>query len=246
MRIVVGLLVAALLSALVADAWLVRELLERLRSSQALRLDPVDLDFYPAGAGHDAPEPRVVVFGDSRAHAWTPPEDSVGFAFVNRGIGGQTTGQALARFDHHVAPLEPHVVLIQLGVNDLRQISFLRDRRSAIVANCLANLERIVARARSLGATVVLTTIFPIGEPPLSRRLFFSAPEIQVAIDEVNARLRGLAASDVIVFEGDAVLRAPSGEPAAAYSKDWLHVSPAGYTALNQVLEPVLHEIAAR
>jgi lysophospholipase L1-like esterase len=86
-----------------------------------------------------------------------------------------------------------------------------------------------------------VTTIFPIGDFPLERKMFWS-PAIATAIDEVNAYLRSLAAPDVIVFDAYAIL-SNNGQLRAEYAQDELHLNADGYAALNRELEPVLAAI---
>jgi len=71
----------------------------------------------------------VVFFGDSRAYDWPAPSGLEGLEFVNRGIGNQTTAQVLGRFEAHIAPLHPQVVVLQVGINDLKLIPCSRIRR---------------------------------------------------------------------------------------------------------------------
>jgi lysophospholipase L1-like esterase len=49
-------------------------------------------------------------------------QNSKGFSFVNRGINTQTSAQVLGRFDKHVVPLHPNIVIVQVGINDLKTI----------------------------------------------------------------------------------------------------------------------------
>ena len=65
---------------------------------------------------------RVVFFGDSITDRWSQPQSGgffPGRPYVNRGIGGQTTGQMLLRFRADVLSLSPRVVVILAGTNDL-------------------------------------------------------------------------------------------------------------------------------
>ena len=71
---------------------------------------------------------------------------------MNRGVFGQTTAQVLGRFDAHAAPLLPRVVVLQVGINDLKAIPLLPHRRDEIVADCKANLREIVRRSTDAGA----------------------------------------------------------------------------------------------
>ena len=69
-----------------------------------------------------AGEARVVFFGDSITDNWSKAGYGgffPGKPYVNRGIGGQTTSQMLVRFRPDVIGLQPRVVVILAGTNDL-------------------------------------------------------------------------------------------------------------------------------
>lgn len=208
----------------------------------AVRLDPVGLNSFAAetGSSRRSDKPLIVFFGDSRAAGWPAP--NIGrFEFVNRGIEAQTSAQAVLRFDAHVTPLRPRIVIVQVGINDLKTIPLFPDYADAIIAACKTNIREIVTRSTSLGAQVIVTTIFPIGDFPLERKVFWS-PAIATAIDEVNAYLRSLAAPNVFVFDAYAIL-SNNVQLRTEYAQDELHLNADGYAALNRELEPVLATI---
>src|SRR5580692_12387086 len=64
-------------------------------------------------------EARVVFFGDSITDIWKLDESFPGKGYINRGIGGQTTPQMLVRFRQDVIDLQPAVVIILAGTNDI-------------------------------------------------------------------------------------------------------------------------------
>src|SRR5580700_10078166 len=64
-------------------------------------------------------ENRVVFFGDSITDIWHLDEYFPGKPYLNRGIGGQTTPQMLGRFRQDVINLDPKVVVILAGTNDI-------------------------------------------------------------------------------------------------------------------------------
>ncbi len=66
-------------------------------------------------------EPRVVLMGNSITEGWLnfSPEFFEGRNYINRGIGGQTTPQMLLRFRQDVVNLNPAVVVILAGINDI-------------------------------------------------------------------------------------------------------------------------------
>lgn len=102
------------------------------------------------------PEPdlkatRIVVLGDSIAYGSDLPAAAAWpsllaerlqrrypgrrWQVINAGVSGHTSADAYVRFHEHVSRYEPHLVLIALGLNDLRQVRRSHDaRRRALFA----------------------------------------------------------------------------------------------------------------
>jgi len=173
-----------------------------------------------------------VMFGDSRAAAWPAP---TGFFITNRGVPGHTSTQSLLRYRMHVSPLQPALVIIQVGVNDLVALPLLANDAESIVQTTIANIGEMVDLARVDGSRVILTTIFPLG-PDLFSHLDPGTGQIQTAIEQVNAAIRAMSAPDVIIFDSAALLADASGYVAEAYRADLLHINPKGYQVLNEAL----------
>ncbi len=241
LHILLGVLSILLLGSLGANYFLYRQGQEYYLQLNLLRLDPLGLNYYqdPPQARPDLP--LVVFLGDSRATSWPAP-DLDRFAFVNRGIGAQTSVQVLGRFDDHVKPLKPNILILQAGINDLKTIPLFPGGRQAIVARCQESIRQIVAKSIDLGATVILTTIFPEGQVPIERRPFWSG-DVGVAIDEVNSYIRSLAGNKVIVLDAYSVLSDGHGSLNPEYSQDLLHLTPQGYKRLNAELVPILEKL---
>ncbi len=199
-----------------------------------LALDPLGLGVFGSGATPEGDAALVVFFGDSRAAQWPAPEDLSSFRFLNRGIGNQTSAQILARFDAHIAPLRPDILVLQAGINDLKAIPLFPERKRAIVADCEQHLRQIVQRARAQGTVVILTTIFPVGPVPLERRPFWS-DDVALAVEEVNAFLVTLQGPGVLLLDSHAIL-AENGAAREAFAHDTLHLNAQGYAALNRAL----------
>jgi lysophospholipase L1-like esterase len=233
------LLLALLAGALAGDVLLYQQASDSYRRLSETELDPYGLKHphFPADAPAARELPVLLFFGDSRALYWPAPPVA-GWRVINRGIGGQTTEQVRGRFDANVTPASPRILVLQAGINDLKAIPLLPWRRDEIVGDCKANLHEIVARARAAGATVIVSTIFPPGEVPLERKPQWS-PDIEKAVEEVNADLRSMASDRVIVFDSWKILE-DHGRLRDGYGLDTLHLSPAGYEALNAQLQNVL------
>ena len=211
------------------------------RELNQTRLDPLGLNDNPVNAQPvtNTKQTRVVFFGDSRAASWIAPNLSE-YEFINRGIGSQTSVQAIERFAYHVISLKPKIVIIQVGVNDLKTIALFPERRNSIIANCQGNIKRIVDESRNIGAVVILTTIFPVGEVPLERKPFWS-DDISRAIKEVNAYIATLAGEKTIVFDTFPILGDTQGMILPKYRRDELHLNAQGYEILNQNLSQLLN-----
>jgi lysophospholipase L1-like esterase len=241
------LLAGALLGSAAANLLLLRQGWHYYRMWRQTQIDPLGLRNATPNP-HAAPRPAtgdttVVFWGDSRAEQWVFPTGLSGFRCINRGIDGQTSAQALYRFAQDVLPLQPDIILIQVGINDLRLIPALPDDKAFIIATCKQHLRSMVAKAVAGGAQVILTTIFPVGRPALTQaqRLVWS-PAIVHAVEDVNAMIRTLTAPNLTIFDSYATLE-DAGLVRKTFAADWLHLNAAGYAALNAALEPLLTKV---
>jgi lysophospholipase L1-like esterase len=220
--VVVGALLAA---SLLANVGLAFAGLELYRREQRVRLHPA-LEV-PAARARTAQRVQVLFLGDSRMQEW-PDLRKDRFVTVNAGGGGETTAQILLRAGATLGAVQPELVVLQAGINDLKAIGALPDEARDIEARCLANLSALVELCRERGARVVLVPILPASRPGLVRRLVWS-PEIEAARVRVNAALRqrfagkaGVALLDEhVLVVGDADYR------------DTLHFTPDAYRKLE-------------
>jgi lysophospholipase L1-like esterase len=118
----------------------------------------------PPAAG----ENRVIFFGDSITDMWKLAEYFPGKPYVNRGIGGQTTPQMLIRFRQDVIDLQPQVVVILAGTNDIAG-----NTGPMTLDQIEANYASMAQLARANGIRVVLASVLPVHNyTPQSELLF--------------------------------------------------------------------------
>jgi lysophospholipase L1-like esterase len=190
----------------------------------------------------DSVRPLTILFyGDSRAADWPPPY-LPDFLFVNRGVPGQTSSEALRRWAIYGGPLRPDIVVLQIGINDLTAVSLFPEETASLVVQCQNNIRQLVAQATAGGATVILSTIFPAGYLRLGYREF-GLSEIGPLVVEVNNYLTILARPQVILFDAYNLL-SENGLVKGEYTLDLLHLNAAGYDALNHALAPLLADLA--
>jgi lysophospholipase L1-like esterase len=105
-------------------------------------------------------ENRVVFLGDQITEKWAP--FFPGKPYLNRGIAGQTTPQMLVRFQQDVISLEPRVVVIEGGTNDLAGVT-----GPATEATIAENFRSMVELAKAHGIRVVLASVTPVAQASL-------------------------------------------------------------------------------
>ena len=243
-----------LLASLLGNFLLYKKLKRAYLNLYQVHFNPLGIRKYR----HQQPPPlttksRIVFYGDSRAVQWKAPEMD-NLQFINRGINGQTSAQVLWRFDAHVVELKPSTIVLQVCVNDLRMLPTTPQTREDIVQNCQNNIAQIVDRAHSIGADIIVTTIFPLGQGniPLQLRPFWpSIEEMEQSINEVNEYIRTLSnnsvsslqENQVIVLDAYSLLN-EEDKNKVKYYKDLLHINQKGYRLLNEKLESILNNIS--
>lgn len=235
-----------LITSLTLNIFLFTQLKKYYKLLYASELDPIGLAYTfqdSAPPNHD--KPVVVFFGDSRAAQWIAPQLE-GFTFLNRGIGNQTSAQVALRFEEHIQPLKPDIIILQVCINDLKNIPLFPKHREQIIADCENNIDTIIKQSATLNATVILTTVFPTsGKVPI-RRIPVWSSDIYRAIDEVNAYIRSYQADNVIIFDAANILAGPEGHTQKQFALDLLHLNSSGYDALNAELVKVLEDAGIR
>jgi len=108
-------------------------------------------------------ERRVVFLGNSITENWINT-DSAFFKdnkYINRGIGGQTTPQMLVRFREDVINLQPEVVVILAGINDIAG-----NTGPSKIENVAGNIFSMAELARVNHIKVVLSSVLPAAAFP--------------------------------------------------------------------------------
>jgi lysophospholipase L1-like esterase len=227
-----------LILSLVLNSYLFLKAKQYYLELNGTRLDPLGLSFYPLESTAEVKEGEMITavfFGDSRAAQWPDPVGLDGYRFVNRGIGSQTSAQVAARFQQHIVPLRPDLIIVQMCINDLKTMPLFPQNEQAIIQNCLANIDQVLAEAEQIDATVILTTVFPVGDVPLERRIVWS-PAIAAAVTAVNEQIRTKASNNVYMFDTFELLIDERGLLKREFAFDELHLNEAGYAHINEEL----------
>jgi GDSL-like Lipase/Acylhydrolase family len=187
---------------------------------------------------------RIVLFGDSRISDWNPLPNVPSSEFINRGVGGETTKQMRFRFSSDVLALDPDVVVIEAGINDLVAASLDPGNSHEIVQRLKSNLPWFIQKAHSAGISVILMTIVRPAEPPLIRRIVWS-DSIFDLVREVNGYLMDLQLPPAVcVLDADGLLNPDGGPLGRVYANGTLHWSTSAYEELNSRLKSCLDAAA--
>ncbi len=108
-------------------------------------------------------EDRVVFMGNSITIGWlnTVPEFFEGKPYINRGISGQTTPQMLLRFRQDVIALQPKVVVILAGTNDIAG-----NTGPSTLEMIADNIKSMSDLAVAHGIKVVISSVLPAYDYP--------------------------------------------------------------------------------
>jgi lysophospholipase L1-like esterase len=180
-------------------------------------------------------EKRVVFFGDSITDAWPLPEYFPGKPYVNRGIGGQTTSQMLVRFRQDVIALQPKVVVILAGTNDIAgNTGPTRDD------DIEANYASLAELARANGIAVVFSSVLPVHNyTPRSQDFFAQRPPERIL--ELNRWLKTYCAAHGCVYlDYFSAMVDSHGLLRKEVADDGLHPNQAGYALMAPMVEAAI------
>lgn len=181
-------------------------------------------------------EKRVVLMGNSITIGWseTHPEFFENKPYVNRGISGQTTPQMLVRFRQDVIDLDPSVVVILAGTNDIAG-----NTGPVTLDFILGNIQSMAEIAQANSIKVILCSVLPAFDYPWRPGL---NPNIK--IPKLNAMIKEYAQANNIYYLNyfDALNDGNNGI-VEEYTYDGVHLTLEGYKVLEPMLEKALVEI---
>jgi lysophospholipase L1-like esterase len=184
--------------------------------------------------------PRVVFMGDSITDSWQQPEFGDFFdnpRYLDRGISGQTTPQMLVRFRPDVIALNPQVVVILAGTNDIAG-----NTGPATDEEIEGNLASMAELAHAHGIKVVMASITPTsayhtapgGTPQTTVRPM-------TRIRALNDWIRRYAADHGDVYlDYLSALVDDKGVMKQELTRDDLHPNAAGYAIMGPLAEAAI------
>jgi lysophospholipase L1-like esterase len=186
-----------------------------------------------------AGENRVVFLGDQITEEWGAAGNGQFFSgkpFLNRGIRDQSTAQMLVRFRQDVIELQPKVVVIQAGTNDLGGTT-----GPVTEGMMLENFMSMTELAKVHGIHVVIAAVLPVCDCFKNQ----TALRPQGKIISLNGAIKSYAEQSGSVYLNYYSALASGRDFKKELTIDGLLPNAAGYAAMAPLAEKAIAEALA-
>ena len=183
-----------------------------------------------------ANEKRVVFMGNSITQQWKS-KDSVFFQtnpYICRGISGQTTPQMLIRFRQDVVELQPKIVVILAGTNDIAGNT--GPSTLEMIMNNLASMTEI-AKANKI--KVILCSVLPAYDYPWRKGL-----EPNIKISKLNAMIKEYCAkTNTFYLDYFSAMADDKNGMKAELTTDGVHCTLEGYKVMETLVQEAIGKV---
>jgi len=183
-----------------------------------------------------AGENRIVFMGNSITAGWIHmrPEFFNNKPYVNRGIGGQTTPQMLIRFNQDVIDLQPKVVVILAGINDIAQ-----NTGPTTPEAIMDNISGMALLAKAHGIKVILSSVLPAYDFPWRPGL-----EPAEKVMQLNRMIEAFASeNDIYYLDYFSALADSRNGMKKEYASDEVHPTQEGYRVMEPLVEKAIDAV---
>lgn len=181
-------------------------------------------------------ERSVVFMGNSITQQWKEkhPMFFRDNGFLCRGISGQTSPQMLLRFRQDVIQLQPKIVVILAGTNDIAG-----NTGESTLEMILNNIASMTELAKANGIVPVLCSVLPAYDYPWKK-----GREPNIKIPQFNDLLKKYATeNDVIFVDYFSSMANDVNGMKAELTYDGVHCTLEGYDVMERIILPVLQDI---
>ena len=178
-------------------------------------------------------ENRVVFMGNSITEMWKDahPEFFAENPYVNRGIGGQTTPQMVLRFRQDVIDLDPKVVVILAGTNDIAG-----NTGPMTLEQIHDNILSMVQLAKANGIKPIVCSVLPAYDYPWRPGL-----EPNLKIPKLNKMLQEMTeAQEVMYLDYFSEMADDRNGLPTELTTDEVHVTKAGYKIMEKMVQEAI------
>jgi lysophospholipase L1-like esterase len=186
-------------------------------------------------------ERRVVFMGDSITDNWNKPAFGGFFPtrpYLDRGISGQTTPQMLVRFPADVLGLNPQVVVILAGTNDLAG-----NTGPTTLKAIEDNLAAMADLAKSKHIRAVLASVLPVSDYKSrdGKPIVQTTQRPPEQIRELNEWIKGFTRENNLTYlDYYSAMIDEKGFLKSELSDDGLHPNKDGYAVMTPLAEAAI------
>lgn len=178
-------------------------------------------------------ENRVVFMGNSITEGWSGanPDFFKKNPYINRGISGQTTPQMLLRFRQDVIDLNPKIVVILAGTNDIAG-----NTGPMTLEQISDNILSMVQLAKANNIYPIVCSVLPAYDYP-----WRPGKEPNIKIPKLNGMLKEMVAKEKVMYLDyfSAMADDRNGLP-KELTTDEVHLTKAGYTVMEKLVQEAI------
>lgn len=181
-------------------------------------------------------ENRVVFMGNSITIGWLAhyPEYFQNKPYINRGIGGQTTPQMLLRFRQDVVALNPRVVVLLAGTNDIAG-----NTGPSTLEMIMDNIKGMIEIALANKIEVVVASVLPAADYPWK-----PGCDPHLKIPELNSMIKDTAEElNLVYLDYFSAMKDEHNGMRAELASDGVHPNKKGYQLMAPLTEAAIEKI---
>lgn len=169
---------------------------------------------------------KIVFLGDSITECYNLEKFYPEFNVLNKGKSGDTTVDILNRLDESIFEVNPDVVILLIGANDLELLSSTSEE-------VIKNIKEIVKRIKGFNKAIdlYLLSVYPVNYPI---KPFSVGKRTNKDINTINDAIKKI--KEVTYIDVASTLKDENGELNKEYTYDGLHMSLRGYEVITEVL----------
>jgi lysophospholipase L1-like esterase len=179
---------------------------------------------------------QIVFLGDSITEGYLVNDFLTSdLVLYNRGIGGDTTGGVLERLETNVLAIEPKIIVMLIGINDIHG--------GIDVSKIAENIDRILATIKAAlpDCLVYIESIYPTNGSVYPTLTGYWAEILQC-----NINLQSLCIEYGYTYINVYPLLLDGSQLDIDYSGDGLHLNAAGYDIVSATLVSVIDDLTLK
>lgn len=181
-------------------------------------------------------ETRVVFMGNSIFEGWIKlrPEFFAGKPYFDRGISGQTTPQMLLRMSDDVIALQPQIMVLKAGINDIAE-----NNAPYNPAHTLNNIKAMAQLARFNKIKVILCSVLPASD--FKWRPGLNPADKVIALNEAIKKFA--TENDFYYLDLYSVVVDDNKGMRKEYASDGVHPTAEGYKVMEPLIEEAIKKV---